>query len=95
MKVEVIKGLGGKCVCCGESCKEFLTVDHINGDGAAHRERLKRSYAVYRDIRNQNFPRDKYRLLCSNCHNSISWYGYCPHVVETSRFENYMHLQMK
>ena len=94
LKVIVIKGLGGKCVCCGDIHIEFLTVDHINGDGSVHRDSVGKGVGVYKDIRNQNFPLDKYRVLCSNCHFAITWYGYCPHVTETSRFEKYMSVQM-
>ena len=28
------------------------------------------------------FPKDKYRLLCHNCNQSMGWYGYCPHQKE-------------
>lgn len=36
----VIEYYGGRCVCCGEVVPEFLTVDHINGGGAAHRREI-------------------------------------------------------
>ena len=29
-----------KCQCCGENHYEFLTIDHINGDGAKHRREI-------------------------------------------------------
>jgi hypothetical protein len=29
-----------KCACCGEQGIPFLTIDHINGDGAAHRREI-------------------------------------------------------
>ncbi len=29
-----------KCACCGESLIEFLTLNHVNGDGATHRRSL-------------------------------------------------------
>jgi len=29
-----------ECKCCHESMFEFLTIDHINGDGAAHRREI-------------------------------------------------------
>lgn len=37
LKLEVLAGYGGKCICCGETHPAFLTVDHINNDGAEHR----------------------------------------------------------
>jgi hypothetical protein len=84
LKWLVIEQLGGKCACCGETTMEFLTVDHINGDGAAHRKSIANtarasSLMIYKDIRNQGFPRDKYRVLCFNCNCSIGCWGYCPH----------------
>ena len=84
LKWEVIEHLGGKCACCGETALEFLTVDHINGDGAEHRRNLTGknrggSVRVYKDIRNQGYPKDKYRVLCFNCNCSIGCWGYCPH----------------
>src|SRR5258706_14541763 len=31
---------GGKCECCGETRREFLTIDHIHGGGQRHRKTL-------------------------------------------------------
>lgn len=77
-KVDVITRLGGKCVCCGETSIEFLTIDHIYGGGTSHRKLLG-SKGIYRDIRKQNYPKDKYRVLCFNCNCAIGAWGYCPH----------------
>jgi len=84
LKWTTIERLGGKCACCGETSPEFLTVDHINGDGAAHRKGLTgksraSSMKIYKDIRNQGYPLDKYRVLCFNCNCAIGCWGYCPH----------------
>ena len=85
LKWEVIEKLGGKCACCGETTLEFLTVHHIDNDGADHRRKTATnsgrasSVKIHRDIRNQGFPRDRYGVLCSNCNSSIGWWGYCPH----------------
>src|SRR5579862_852097 len=40
LKQEVLRAYGGKCECCGEAHLEFLTLDHINGDGFEHRDNL-------------------------------------------------------
>ena len=82
LKSRVIKALGNQCACCGELNKEFLTVDHINGDGHLHRKEKSSSVCVHKDIENQGFPRDKYRVLCMNCNCSIAWFGYCPHKID-------------
>jgi len=36
----VIETYGGRCVCCGESEPLFLSIDHINEDGAKHRAEI-------------------------------------------------------
>ena len=81
LKQQVIEGYGGKCECCGESNPEFLTVDHINGGGKAHRESTGYGDSHYLWIINHGFPKDL-RLLCMNCNFSIGHYGYCPHQME-------------
>jgi len=79
LKAEVMAAYGGKCECCGESHIEFLTIDHVNGDGAAHRAVCGKGRKVYADIKRQGFPQGKYRCLCLNCNISLGFYGYCPH----------------
>lgn len=79
LKQELVTAYGGKCVCCGESHIEFLTIDHIRGDGAEHRARCGKGRKIYADIKQQGFPKDKYRCLCFNCNIVLGFYGYCPH----------------
>lgn len=78
-RIKVLDYYGGKCVCCGESLKEFLCIDHINGGGTKHRKELKSKHSsmVQWIIRN-NYPKE-YRVLCHNCNQSLGYYGYCPH----------------
>lgn len=65
-KKRVFKLLGENCVLCGEHKKECLHLDHINGGGNQHR--LERGHeGIYRDVVNEEFPGEKYRILCSNC----------------------------
>lgn len=71
---------GKKCVCCGEGHEEFLQLDHINKDGSSHRKRVGIN-GVYRDVRNMGFPKNKFRILCSNCNQSLGMRGYCPHQI--------------
>lgn len=70
---------GGKprCACCGDEHMEFLTIDHINGDGKKHRY-LSRNRTLYKWIIDNNFPKDL-RILCMNCNWSHGKHGYCPH----------------
>src|SRR3990167_2782356 len=80
LKQKVINGYGGKCECCNESILEFLTLDHINDDGAEHRRKLRsrQSRRLYDDIIWRNFP-SGFRVLCFNCNSARGFYGYCPH----------------
>lgn len=78
LRKQLLEGFGHICACCGETKKEFLALDHINGGGSAHRK-LKKSHAIYREVIKLGFPKDRFRLLCHNCNQSIGYYGYCPH----------------
>lgn len=80
LRRQLIDAYGGRCACCGETEFEFLQLDHINGGGRAHRRELKTNgVAVWRLVRNEGFPADKYRLLCANC-NFVTRHGrICPH----------------
>lgn len=85
LKAEIIKAYGGKCECCGETTHEFLTIDHRNGDGAAHRRemgKLCKGRYFYRQLKKLGFPKDRFRLLCFNCNIARGFYGYCPHHPE-------------
>jgi hypothetical protein len=77
------------CSCCGEKHDEFLSIDHINGDGADYRRvGIKSGYTTYRWLIKNNFP-PGFQVLCMNCnfakgHSS----GGCPHKkpVESQQF---------
>jgi hypothetical protein len=79
-KVEVFSHYGGSsCSCCGENNIEFLSIDHINGDGRKHRKELGSSgTAIYSWLKTQKYPIG-YRVLCMNCNCAMGWYGKCPH----------------
>ena len=84
----VYAAYGAACNCCGEIIPEFLTIDHVNNDGAEHRRTklrkngtagLSNTY-LYAQIIAENFP-DKYQLLCMNCNLGRERNGgVCPHV---------------
>ena len=77
-KLECITHYGGKCVCCGESNIKFLTMDHVNNDGAKHRLETNR-FLIYAWLRSQGYP-EGYQVMCFNC-NCGRYYngGVCPH----------------
>lgn len=90
LRQQVIEAYGSRCACCGDTHWQFLELDHIDGDGAAERKRLKMgkngdATAMYRHLRKNGFPKDRYRLLCSNCNAARGRYGYCPHERERAQ----------
>lgn len=82
-KLEALKHYSGdppKCACCREAHIEFLSIDHINGNGS--RERRKRGYGyLYGYLKKEGYP-SGYRVLCLNCNLALGHYGYCPHQKE-------------
>lgn len=67
------------CNCCGETTIKFLTLDHINGNGAQHRKEVGSARQVYRDLRKNNYP-EGYQILCYNCNcGRAKNNGVCPH----------------
>lgn len=73
---------GGKCSCCGETRWEFLTIDHVNGNG--NKERLSgfKVYHLRKKLLIEGKPNPDYRILCMNCNFSIGIHGHCPHQNE-------------
>jgi len=57
---------GNKCSCCGEKQIFFLSIDHINGNGRKHREKVGKGAKFYHWIVKNNFPKEL-QILCSNC----------------------------
>ena len=81
LKLEAIAAYGGCCQCCGITDHRFLTLEHLENDGAQHRRRLntRDSSKIIADIKKQGWPQ-QYTILCFNCncakfHNG----GICPH----------------
>jgi len=77
-KEHVFGHYGKKCVCCGETNTHFLTIDHVNNDGARHRKEIGCS-KTYSWLLKNNFP-DGFQVLCYNC--NFGKYlngGICPH----------------
>lgn len=74
----VIAGYGGKCTCCGEDNEVFLTLEHVNGGGNAHRKNGG-SLKTYMAAIKEGFP-DKYTILCMNCNFAKRFGKVCPHM---------------
>ena len=78
LKLKTFAIYGGViCACCGETDHRFLTLDHINNDGAEHRKQVYSN--IYRWLKAKKYP-EGFQVLCWNCnlgkyHNK----GICPH----------------
>lgn len=79
VRYALLKMYGEVCACCGEANKDFLSVDHINGDGTAHRRNFKGvSNSMYRALLKEK--RDDIQILCFNCNLGRERNGgICPH----------------
>lgn len=78
---------GRACLCCGESDKRFLSIEHLNNDGAAHRRLLngRSPDHIIRDLRKREWP-SGYATLCFNCNmGKARMSGTCPHVIDKAR----------
>lgn len=73
IKRDMISAYGGKCAICGDTHFEFMTIDHINGGGCSLRRKgiIISGYRFYLWLRERNYPKDEYRLLCFSCNGSI------------------------
>ena len=75
-RLRALDAYGSVCQCCGESRYEFLSIDHIDGNGKAHRKQIGGD--LYGWLRRNNYPVG-FRTLCHNCNMAIGFYGACPH----------------
>jgi hypothetical protein len=78
IKHKVFSHYGYKCACCGETIKQFLCIDHINGNGNAHRKEIGHVH-IYKWLVLHGFPKG-FQTLCHNCNQGKSMNGgICPH----------------
>lgn len=93
LKIEVLEAYGGcRCVCCGDEHIEWLSLEHPNNDGAAHRRRLLHTLHVsnrcghkfYFKLKQLGFPRDvEMVVLCLPCQQARTrGTKICPHEKE-------------
>ncbi len=81
LRAEMVLAYGGKCSCCGEDELLFLELDHINNNGAEDRKKGHGAgVKLYGRLKKEDWPKDNYQLLCSNCnHGKRRNGGICPH----------------
>lgn len=88
LRHEAIMAYGGYiCKCCGITEPLFLTIDHVNNDGAKHRREIGyktgngkgASSATVRWLKKNNYP-EGFQILCLNCNMGKERNkGTCPH----------------
>lgn len=87
LKLKVYDAYGGQfCQCCGETEISFLSLDHINNDGAKHRREISAhkmsGKTFYKWLIKNNFPYGL-QVLCMNCQfGKKQNNGVCPHQNE-------------
>ena len=68
---QVFDHYGWRCACYGSG--DALSVDHVNGGGSAHREKLfgrdAETCGRYRWLRDNGFP-EGFQILCLSCNDS-------------------------
>ena len=76
----VLDHYGRFCACCGEITEQFLSLDHMNNDGASHRRQVRghNGGTVYAWLVKNGFP-EGFQILCYNCNFAKGRYGICPH----------------
>lgn len=82
VRIEAFSHYGGeKCACCGETQFEFLTIDHMEGNGNKHRKNIniRGGHNFYSWLRQNNWP-PGYQVLCFNCNQAKGFFGRCPHM---------------
>jgi hypothetical protein len=91
-KLAAFNAYGGPiCKCCGETEVSFLSIDHIDNNGAAHRKAIveeqnwntsSRSVNLALWLKKHNYP-PGFQVLCMNCQFGKKLNGgVCPHERE-------------
>lgn len=100
MKEMCLRAYGGnppRCYCCGETNIAFLTIDHLDNDGAEHRRALEKKQLFYAELVRSGFPRDRnLAVACWNCNcGRKANKGICPHVHAFSAREEKQRLKVE
>lgn len=85
LRQNILVAYGGPlCKCCGETMEEFLSIDHIAGNGNKHRRSIRpsgrnqASANFYEWLKKEKFP-PGFQVLCIQCNFAKGKYGSCPH----------------
>ena len=85
----MIAAYGGACTCCGEARQRFLTLEHVNHDGAEHRK-AKGHAALLLDLKALGWPKDRFTILCMNCNWAERNGEPCPHKTEAEALKKFV-----
>jgi hypothetical protein len=79
LKDAAYRAYGGyRCQCCGETEEAFLSLDHVNNDGAEHRRQTDRR-KLYKWLAKNGYQKS-FQVLCMNCNfGKARNGGICPH----------------
>jgi len=80
---QIVETLGAKCKCCGETEPVFLTIDHVQNDGA--KVRTMHRHRLHTMILAEGCPPERYQILCWNCNAAKGILGACPHSTASSK----------
>lgn len=85
LKLAVCEAYGGAfCACCGEDELIFLTVDHVDNNGAKHRK-IVNGLALYEWLVEKRFPKG-FQIMCRNCNwGKHVCGGVCPHKLKAGK----------
>lgn len=78
LRQAMLDAYGNACECCGETCREFLTLAHLLNNGALERKQFGH-YGVLKRLRDLGWPKDGYALQCANCNWATRYGAACPH----------------
>lgn len=79
-RIAAISHYGNGCAYCGENLFVFLTIDHVNNDGAKHRQHVRRNSRIQTGfnigawLRRNKYP-EGFQVLCVNCNHAKSRVG--------------------
>jgi len=79
LREQVLSVYGRKCACCGEAEPKFLTIDHVDNNGAEMRKEHRQGACMYRWLIKRGYPKG-FQTLCMNCNfGKARNGGVCPH----------------
>jgi hypothetical protein len=86
LKMEFLIAYGGRCICCGESKMDLLTVEHVKFKG--YKLIYEQTNTLIRKLKDLGWPKEGYEIKCYNCNLSTKYGTPCAH--DTEKYKKYM-----